>query len=50
VTGDLQAFEALGYLHGLISMRRLRRHVKLVMAAVNAAKPGTYREVEIPTQ
>ena len=26
----------------------LRHHVDLVVAAVNAAKPGTYREVEIP--
>jgi len=26
----------------------LRPHVDLVVAAVNAAKPGTYYEVEIP--
>jgi len=26
----------------------LRRHVELVVAAVNAATPGTYVEVEIP--
>lgn len=28
----------------------LRRHVELVVAAVNTAKPGTYCEVEIPRQ
>ena len=28
----------------------LRRHVDRVVAAVNAAKPGTYCEVEIPGQ
>jgi hypothetical protein len=28
----------------------LRRHVELVVAAVNAATPGSYAEVEIPFQ
>jgi hypothetical protein len=26
----------------------LRQHIELVVAAVNAAKPGTYFEIEIP--
>jgi len=28
----------------------LRRHVEQVVAAVNAARPGSYSEVEIPFQ
>jgi hypothetical protein len=28
----------------------LRQHIERVVAAVNAAKPGTYSEVEIPDQ
>jgi hypothetical protein len=33
---------------GQQNWKRLRLHVELVFAAVNAATPGSYTEVEIP--
>ena len=44
LTGRKLAFVVLGNQHWPI----LQRHVREVVAAVNAATPGSYLEVEIP--